>query len=274
MTLDRWIAVVSSIAAMISAFLAACGIYQAIMQRRSMYRPQIIPQNFHFKGKCNVKNDFDLDILNGNTYNEYKINVINPGLGAAVNIEYKWIFNHQEYAQYLQQRLYKLNSAEAPADPSRFLFNYHFEESDNDLIFYSRSNRRMMTHIINKESEFIQCFLPYSVEKTKAELKFQTLSLVFLMNDIMLNLKGQIDIYKTKGPMLEIKYQDIGGKHIVELFETEVALVDSQTFNGSIDYVASFTFKKLNKSRTAAIRQRIRKSYADFINEHDYNKNK
>ncbi|MFI3382880.1 hypothetical protein V5G93_16115, partial [Escherichia albertii] len=73
MTLDRWIAVVSSIAAMISAFLAACGIYQAIMQRRSMYRPQIIPQNFHFKGKCNVKNDFDLDILNGNTYNEYKI---------------------------------------------------------------------------------------------------------------------------------------------------------------------------------------------------------
>ncbi|HBL4692615.1 hypothetical protein INP82_06710 [Citrobacter sedlakii] len=274
MTLDRWIAVVSSIAAMISAFLAACGIYQAIMQRRSMYRPQIIPQNFHFKGKCNLKNNFDSDILNRNTYNEYKINVINPGLGAAVNIEYKWIFNHQEYAQYLQQRLYKLNSTEAPVDPSRFLFNYHFEESDNDLIFYSRSTLRMNTHIINKKSELIQCFLPYSVEKTEAELKFQTLSLVFLMNDIMLNLKGQIDINKTKGPTLEIKYQDIGGKHIVELFETEVALVDSQTFNGLIEYVASFTFKKLNKSRTAAIRQRIRKSYADFINEHDYNKNK
>jgi hypothetical protein len=270
MTLDRWIAVVSSIAAMISAFLAACGIYQAIMQRRSMYRPQIIPENFYFKGKCTLKNAFEADILHSNIYNEYKVNVINPGLGAAVNVEYKWIFNHKEFAVYLQQRLSKLNPVDGPDDPSRFLFNHHFEESDENLIFYSRNTIRLMPHVINKKSEFIQCFLPYSVEKKSTELKLQTLSLVFLMNDIMLNLKGHIEIYKLNGPNLEIKYQDIGGKHIVDIFETEVALFDSKTYKDLIDYQASFTFKKISNNRTEAIRQRIRKSYVDFMNEHKY----
>lgn len=274
MTLDRWIAVVSSIAAMISAFLAACGIYQAIMQRRSMYRPQIIPQNFHFKGKCTLKNNFELDIIIGNIYNERKVNVINPGLGAAVNVEYKWSFNHQEFAVHLQQRLSRLNPVDGPDDPSRFLFNHHFEESDDDLIFYSRNTIKLMPHVINKKSEFIQCFLPYSVEKTGTELKYQTLSLVFLMNDLMLNLKEQVPIYKVNGPKLEIKYQDIGGKHIVDIFETEVTLVESTTFKGLIDYQASFAFKKVKKRWTTAVLQRFRKSYVNFINEHDFNKNR
>lgn len=274
MTLDRWIAVISSIAAMTSAFLAACGIYQAIMQRRTMYKPQIIPQNFNFKGKCTLKNNFEPNILHGNMYNSLSINVLNPGLGAAVNIEYKWIFNHQEFATYLQQRLSKLNPVDGPDDPARYLFKHYFNESDDNIIFYSRNIQRLNSHIINKENEYIQCFLPYSVEKTGSDLKFQTLALVFLMNDLMLNLKKHIAVYKVKGPTLELRYQDIGGKHIVDVFETEVALLDSETFGELIYYQANFVFKKEKKKRTIAVLQRIRKSYVDFMNEHDFNKYK
>jgi len=273
-TIDRWIAVLSSLAAMISAILAACGIYQAIMQRRSMYKPQIIPQNFYFKGKCTNKLHFQGDILQASVYNEYKISVLNPGLGAAVNIKYEWLFDHQEYAKHLQRRLSKLNPTSGPDDPARFLFKHCFEENEHSMTFYFKAAYRHLPHVINKKPELIQCFLPYSVQKETTELRFQTLSLVFLMNDLLLYFKEGAPFKTATGPILKLSYQDIGGRYVVDYFETKITLFDALDILGIIEFQASMVFKKISISRTAAILQKLRKSYADFIREHDFNKNR
>ncbi len=272
-TIDRWIAVLSSVAAMISAIFAACGIYQAIMQRRSMYKPQIIPQNFYFKGRCTDKLHFQSDILQSNVYNEYKVSVLNPGLGAAVNIKYEWLFDYQEFAKRLQKRLSKLNPTYGSDDPAQILFMHHVEENEHSQTFHFRATYRHLPHVINKNPELIQCFLPYSVQKETTELRLQTLSLVLLMNDLLLNFKEGAPFKTVNGPLLKLSYQDIGGRYVVDYFDTKVTLLDAVYMRGIVDFQASMVFNKIKMTRTAVILQKLRKSYADFITEHDFNKN-
>ncbi|HGH3373989.1 TPA: hypothetical protein ACJIK4_003517 [Kluyvera cryocrescens] len=273
MTLDRWIAVISSFAAMVSAILAAGGIYQAIKQRRSSYRPQIIPKNFIFNGSKNSDNKFSINILEVNSNNIYEISVINPGLGAAVNIEYSWQFEYHDFINYLHNKLASIHSPNEMDNPESYGFKYNIEETKEKIEFRTRSNFRLNPHIIPKTPTLIQCFLPYSVEKDTSKLQLPSFSLVLITNDLLINKPDDYPAVLANGPVLKLKYQDIGGKNLVEYFETKIEILNTYHMFDTVEFFAQLSFNKVSVSKTTAILRSIRKSYAEFIRTHDFNKN-
>lgn len=275
MTLDKWITLIASIASMLSAIFAACAIYQAVQQRKSSYKPQIVIDNLLFKGQCTQENYFDNQILSAGLHNELSIGVINAGVGSAVNIKYQWLFPLKKFTNQLHKKLANLNNAtDSNDDPNKYWFKYNFEENENEIRFNLRSPFKAMPHIISKKEHSIQCFLPYSVTKEATPITLKTLPLVLILNDLLLDIKSGSKESSPPGPTLVLSYRDIGGSHITEHFKTRVTIVDFKFDMGLVRFFGKLEFEKIKKSRTSNGIERIRKSYVDFMDKHDYNKNR
>lgn len=275
MTLDKWITLIASIASMFSAIFAACAIYQAVQQRKSSYKPQIVINTLSFKGQCTQEKYFDNQILSAGLHNELSIEIINAGVGSAVNIKYKWLFPLNKITNQLHKKLATLNNViDSNDDPNKYWFKYNIEENENEIRFNIRTPFNAMPHIISKKEHSIQCFLPYSITKEATPITLKTLPLVLVLNDLLLDIKSGSKESSPPGPTLVLSYLDIGGSHITEHFKTRVTIVDFKFDMGLVRFFGNLEFEKINKSRTANGIERIRKSYADFINEHDFNKNR
>lgn len=275
MTLDKWITLIASIASMLSAIFAACAIYQAVQQRKSSYKPQIVINTLSFKGQCTQEKYFDNQILSAGLHNELSIGIINAGVGSAVNIKYQWLFPLKKITNQLHKKLASLNNeTDSNDDPNKYWFKYNLEENENEIKFNIRSPFKAMPHIISKKEHSIQCFLPYSIIKEATPITLKTLPLVLILNDLLLDIKSGSKESSPPGPTLVLSYLDIGGSHITEHFKTRVTIVDFKFDMGLVRFFGKLEFEKIKKSRTANGIERIRKSYVDFMDRHDFNKNR
>ena len=76
------------------------------------------------------------------------------------------------------------------------------------------------------------------------------------------------------GPILKFSYSDIDSNRHEVCYKSKAIFnkIDIMSNNVKIGYILEFHV--VHNSRTRDVLQKLRKSYADFIDEHDFNKNR
>ncbi|ELY3983949.1 hypothetical protein SMY34_002020 [Cronobacter muytjensii] len=275
MTLDKWISLFACVSAMFSALFAAAAIIQTIKQRKSSYKPQIIINDYNFRASFDDENDYTANVLGTVTDHTYGIEVLNAGMGAAVNINYSWDFDYYKYAEHLKNKINKYKDSSLPLEKSEpEAFRYYFQEQKEVIYFRVRNKIRMMPQHIPKNPYIMKSFLPYSVDKNTSILKLPNLSIAFIVNDMLLDAKNGIHNREAEGPTLLLNFQDIGGSYITERYKTYITLYETDFMKDYIVTNGEITFIRTKNSKIINFIKQLKESYKNFIIEHDYNNHK
>ncbi len=116
---------------------------------------------------------------------------------------------------------------------------------------------------------------PHSNNAEFKSVKLSTFYFEILINECLFeyHLNNEIPGYIC-GPLFILTYNDIDGNHYKTNFRSKVLFNIKSTSQHKISFMGVLEFHVEHSSWTQRALQRIRKSYADFISEHDFNKNK
>ncbi|EEI8686007.1 hypothetical protein GYD10_004417, partial [Salmonella enterica] len=124
----------------------------------------------------------------------------------------------------------------------------------------------------HSELEYI---MPVTQENSPSTIEFPSLILLLLADIAYSSTTSDGAMFDVMDAgLLQIEYEDISGNKIKVKFNCSVQLIrfQSKTENGPRS-TFRIEFNRIHSGSKLGL-QRIRKSYADFINEHDYNKNR
>ena len=79
---------------------------------------------------------------------------------------------------------------------------------------------------------------------------------------------------KIPGPSLKISYHDVEGNEYSIKYKSNFIVNEITPNMYSNNYTGTLCFEVITQSKTPHVLERVRRSYADFMIEHDFNKNK
>ena len=270
MTIDRWIALGACIATFTSAIAAFFVVWQSSLQRKLAYKPQIIFKPLFFKYQLNTAK---ADIFNkiifldtDNTTPHRTDCLVNIGLGTAVDVSISWNYDAKKIVNLLNEAFQKeggnkkltayenLICLDVPTNTNGCDRYSYSRENDSDKIDYilSYSQNKNPVHVV----------IPHTYFSLNCALLMYSLSLLSRMNRT------------TSIITLHIKYFDIGGVQYNHEYEVRTSFNHSETKDEHTTMYGQITFVKKSERVPMVGLKKIRKSYADFISEHDFNKNK
>lgn len=268
MTIDRWIALGACIAAVISAIAAFFVVWQSSLQRKLAYKPQIVFKPLSFKYQLNtVKSDIFNKIIfldTDNTTPHRTDCLVNIGLGTAVDVSINWNYDSQKLVNILNEA-FKKEGMDKKITVYKNAISLDAPTNGADRYSYSRENN----------SDKIDYILSYSQNKNPVYVviphTYFSLNCALLIYS--LRLLSRMD-RSTSIITLHLKYFDIGGVQYDHEYEVRTSFNNSVSEDDNTTMYGQITFAKKRQRMPMAGLTKIRKSYADFINEHDYNKNK
>lgn len=278
MSEPSWISVGGLVASVFSALAAYLAIRQTIIQRRIANKVQIITSTSHviIRQKEGLKKIVLSKLL---TTKNTKLEILNVGLGPALKFNYQWVFDFDKY--FSLYGIKKLNSKfnykteeyqlAEPADEYSYLYHIH----ENKITAVSiLGHYEVSFYGYTEKHDDVKYILPWSVKKEGENITIPSL-MVSLLSSYMLS-QARSDHSSplfVEGPRLIISYEDLNGIKNKTEYESTYR-INSLSFKDA-DIEATFTLSlSQGPSRTASALQKIRKSYADFMNEHDFNKNR
>lgn len=272
-----WVGVGGFVASTLSAFAAYLAVRQSIIQRRISNKVQIT-----LKGvKVNLtrrKIIKAIDLTNDHVEFTMKPSLINIGLGPALKFEYSWDF---DYFKHFKNSNIKNISSETNVSSKDYLGYIH---SNNYTFQYSKDTNSEFIHLLgngktawfNHSNKYkdIDYILPWSVSNNETYLTLPNIIPMLLAYYLSEHSKSATGMFSPiPGPILTLSYEDITGVKRKEVFTSSFVCTNTSIRNDTIEAGFSLTFSP-SLSRTEQRIQKIRKSYADFISEHDFNKNK
>ena len=272
-----WVGVGGLVASTLSAFAAYLAIRQNIIQRRIANKVQITLKGVEVNlARRKIIKFIDLT----NDSSEFTINppLINIGLGPALKFEYSWDF---DYFKHFKKIGLKYVSDEKNLSTKEYLDYIH---SNSYAFQYSKEINSELIHLLgngktawfshaNKYKD-VDYILPWSVSSKETYLTLPNIIPMLLAYYLSEHSKSPIGMYlPIVGPTLTLSYEDITGVKRKEVFTSSFVCTRTSQKNDTIEAGFSLTFSP-SLSRTAQRIQRIRKSYAEFMDEYDHNKNK
>ncbi|MBJ9352893.1 hypothetical protein GHT41_04315 [Citrobacter koseri] len=269
MTIDKWIALGACIAAFISAIAALMAVKQASRQRKLSYKPQVLfkPQYFTYQINNQTKDILDqveFDDCKNPKSTKREI-VVNIGLGAALNVNIEWSYQFDSAINLLNKYFSSLN------------YQMKMSSFANGIELYNSYSETKRMFLMNRNKDKLDYILSYNQNPNPTEVTIPYPALSLSCAIIIYSLKSESRIFKEAPKLtVKVKYNDIGGVFYTEEY---LAKVDFSTIhekeNDSLVMYGSLSFEKNNTTNKTIRRlQSIRKSYADFMNEHDFNKNR
>ncbi|CAH3672669.1 hypothetical protein [Klebsiella oxytoca] len=272
-----WLGLGGLVASTLSALAAYLAIRQNIIQRRISNKVQITVKGCEINlSRRKIINSINL--INDKDEFTMKPFIINIGLGPALNFVYSWDF---DYLKHLNMNEIKNIGNENKTPTKQYIKiidskNYFFEysnEINSEFIHILGNGKTAWFHHPKKNNE-IDYILPWSVSKSEVPLKLPNLIPILLAHYLTKYSKASIGMFlPITGPTLILCYEDITGVKIKEVFTSSFVCTRTSIKGDTFEAGFSLTFSP-RLSRTSQVIQRIRKSYVDFMNEHDYNKNK
>lgn len=272
-----WVGLGGLAASTLSALAAYLAIRQNIIQRRISNKVQITLKGVEFNlARRKIINPIML--THDNDEFTLKPPLINIGLGPALNFEYSWEF---DYFKHLKMNKIKRIISDTDilsklylkhVNSSKYSFEYSNGDNSEYIHMLGHGKAALYPHTkINKELDYI---LPWSVSKSEVFLKLPNLIPMLLTYYITKYSESSTGMFlPMTGPTLILRYEDITGVKKKEIFTTKFECTRISIKGDTFESSFSLNFSP-RLSRTAQLIQRIRKSYADFINEHDFNKNR
>ncbi|MDT7379870.1 hypothetical protein [Citrobacter freundii] len=252
--------------AIISVIIAFFAMYQTWQQRIISNKPQILPKNtkFTWMHRDNLKLFKNIEI-SPTTLN---IELLNIGLGPAIKIHHHW---SEEYEKYIKINKLKIDNNNTKKSHEISLQNEEFftiKDNNNflNVDIFGRGPQKLNS--FQKKGTLIEFITPNIKDKEKTTIPFPPL-VPELIGNYLVNTAPSSFI----GPDLTLEYKDVNNKKRKQIFTTEFKSV---SFSGKgldlvLDIDIIFTSKQC---WTQVVLERIRKSYTDFMDEHDFNKNK
>ncbi|EBT4284346.1 hypothetical protein CKS56_10325, partial [Salmonella enterica] len=197
----------------------------------------------------------------------------------ALNIKYNWSF---DYKKYIKQCGFREIGEDPVFSPSKIMENewdkhYHYSNDENSSYEYYKfiKNQKLNHYGIKKEHCELEYIMPVTQESSPSKIEFPTLIMLLLTEYLYSKRTSDSTIFDVlDAGQLHLKYEDISGNRNKIIFNCTIQLISyqSKSENGPRS-TFRIEFTRVHSGSKLGL-QRIRKSYADFINEHDYNKNK
>lgn len=279
MAAESWVTIGGFIATTASAVAAFFAVKQTMLQRTISTKPQIIVNNEEVKTIYSPNSTFALIIEDPDFYYDIPILIKNVGLGTALNIKYNWSFDYQKHIKLCGFKEIKEDPVFTPAKIQSKDWDkcYHFENKNRSIYKYFKFIRhnKFNHYSIKKEHSELEYIMPVTQENSPSTIEFPSLILLLLADIAYSSTTSDGAMFDVMDAgLLQIEYEDISGNKIKVKFNCSVQLIrfQSKTENGPRS-TFRIEFNRIHSGSKLGL-QRIRKSYADFINEHDYNKNR
>lgn len=268
MTVDRWIALGACIAAFISAIAAFFVVAQSSLQRKLAYKPHINFKPLHFKYEANLNKH---DILNPVTFtnidsapkNKSKC-AVNIGLGTAIDVSIEWIHDSNKIVELLNEIFSKVDDGTKITTEKSII-----------VMDVPNDDENRYRHGRDLKSDNIDYILPYNQHPHPTDIIFPLtyLSLNCALIIYSLNILKVMNCSMSTTSLI-VQHRDIGGVLYKHEYDVKIKFEKSYTKNGVVKLYGQVMFSQKQGSKTAIGLARIRKSYADFMSEHNPNKNR
>jgi hypothetical protein len=215
MATDSWVTIGGFIASTGSAIAAFFAVKQSVMQRTISIKPQLIIKDIELHMVYIGNSFFSCEPYHKEYMSEFKIPIINIGIGTALNIEYKWKFKFEKFIslcnfETLQQHPIFDRGAKVEVKRGVFFYvNSKIEYQNFDLLC-DGNLRPFSIPKINKELEYI---LPITQDKKETTISLPTIIplLIIEQADKSTGLT-RLMMESIEGGVLNITYEDISGK--------------------------------------------------------------
>ncbi|WP_115192085.1 hypothetical protein ACHQI3_05730 [Raoultella planticola] len=276
---ENWVTVGGFIATTASAVAAFFAVRQSMLQRTVLTKPQIIINSQEVSLINPTGRTLSFIIENPEYYNNIELPIRNVGLGTALNIKYQWSFNYKKYATlcgFKETSVHPIFSDEEliKSAPVK-CFNVSSDRHSNFDDYTFANKGIVIHHAIKKEYTELNYVMPVTQETSVSNINYPSLILLLIAEEIEKNsdhYHGMLN--KTDAGQLTLRYEDISGNKITIKYQCMVQMIRLQSIS---ENGPRSTFRiELQRIHTKTLPglERLRKSYADFIGEHDYNKNK
>jgi len=245
---------ISSVFSAIAAYLA---IRQTVVQRKESIRPQLLIT------------DLDLSLASMNEYHysamplarmnldDIQPELVNSGLGTAINVELSWEYRAEEKLELLSKIFdLKFVSRRSPSNKSLTIIGGGFRQEHYIQNTYTHNY-----------------ILPINIEKKPTKTIIPPVFLIILLNELnSLRILNDEIPSCVDGPSLNISFSDANGKHFSISYSSQYQLHEYGNQPYANTYRGSLIFHVSKRDKTTQVLQRICKSYLDFMDQHDFNK--
>lgn len=279
MAAESWVTIGGFIATTASAVAAFFAVKQTMLQRTISTKPQLIINSQEVKTLHTSDGIFRLKVENKDFFYDIPITIKNVGLGTALNIKYNWTFDYKniakrsDFIEINQNQMYALLKKQSQTGER------HFELSDDkksNFVYFQFYRYGISKYYgIKREHKELEYIMPVTQENSPSKIEFPSLILL-LLSEMAYSETASHDTFFDimDAGQLTIKYEDISGNKRTIRFRCTLQLIrfQSKTENGPSS-TFRIEFNRIHSESRLGL-QRLRKSYADFIDVHDYNKNK
>ncbi|HCB1457419.1 TPA: hypothetical protein MYP51_001401 [Citrobacter farmeri] len=279
MAAESWVTIGGFIATTASAVAAFFAVKQTMLQRTILTKPQLIINSQEVKTLHTSDSIFRLKFENTDFYNDIPITIKNVGLGTALNINYNWTFDYKNTAKRSDIIEINQNKMHALLKKQSQTGERYFELSDDkesDFVYFQFYRYGISKYYgIKREHKELEYIMPVTQENTPSKIEFPALILL-LLSEMAFSETASHDAFfdVMDAGQLNIKYEDISGNKKTIRFRCTLQLIrfQSKTENGPSS-TFRIEFNRIHSESRLGL-QRLRKSYADFMNKYNFNKNK
>ncbi|EMX9180107.1 hypothetical protein AAH354_002569 [Citrobacter sedlakii] len=279
MAAESWVTIGGFIATTASAVAAFFAVKQTMLQRTISTKPQLIINSQEVKTLHTSDSVFRLKLENKDYFYDIPIIIKNVGLGTALNIKYNWNFDYKNIAkrseiiEINQNQMYSLLKKLSQTGERYF---EAFDDKESNVVYFQFYRYGKLNHYgIKREHKELEYIMPITQESSPSKIKFPSLILL-LLSEMSHSETASHDAFFDimDAGQLSIKYEDISGNKITISFRCTLQLIrfQSKTENGPSS-TFRIEFNRIHSESRSGL-QRLRKSYVNFMNEYDFNKNR
>ncbi|MBJ8386553.1 hypothetical protein [Citrobacter cronae] len=266
--MDNLSDIITALATMASAVAAFLAVKQTIKQRKISVTPQLVINNYQIRTREVYDDVYSLLPISSEHYSKHRPEIINTGSGVALNATVNVEFDFISKLNYLMKNQNKINPK----------YNFSFEniskhhESKVKIIFIAQH-----TDFLKEAEEIynIGYIPPQNSNSNKIILNLSSFYLEVLVNEIIFLKKMNGEITNNiNGPLFKLTYSDIDGNKYNVHYSSQLKIHDTTKTGNKIAFKGVLEFQVIKNNWTQRRLQKLRKSYADFIDEHDFNKNR
>lgn len=237
-----------------------------MVQRKELIKPQLLISDLFIYNPSLNKSMYTAFPFTKMNIDDMSSKIINAGLGSALNVEIEWTYPLEDKLSWVKENY---------SDTFKH-FEVHYPANGNvksKIIKVNAGGIRQNYEM--PESYYYNYISPISIDNTPVKIFIPPLILNVIINEINIKKESNLNLPDfVEGPSVKITYFDIkGGKYSIN-YNSKFEIYFPQKKDDSISLKGTIKFIVSNDSWIKRVSRWFRKSYANFINEYDFNKNR
>lgn len=215
---DSWVSISSSIATVISVFVAGYAIRQSILQRTVPTKPQLIIKNIDIQFQDTSNTVFPFMFAQELQPDYIEVPITNVGLGTALNISYHWDFDYKsnfeecDFIELKESPMFSKESFNAAIKNKSKGIYYDLNKNNEFQKFDIINNQRVKLFSVSSRYSELEYIIPITQSPEKSFLRLPDLIPLAIISKLFMNDNlNEVMLEKLEFGVLRITYDDISG---------------------------------------------------------------